>query len=326
MHFGIKTNNLTWLELQKKFVEQIIDKSIDGHDRVVFLGDLFDIRYSVNTLVGCEVKKLVRRLLNKHRDVQFVFVAGNHDYYSPVIDFEEYNAYELAFGEEFVEAYPNMQIVSSLPLLKDRTLFLPWYFTEDDARYEATMKEYRGQFDIVYCHTDCEHWSDAKAALKGDATVYSGHIHYPYVNIENRLFNLGAACAFTFNDVNSHRFLYTIENGKITDKIENDVTPRFSRFYNDRIFDLTETDLTNSITQLCISKDNLQKARFKEQIKYLKMTYTGCDIRVIEIDESMSDMYTGDTIDFNTNIHEYIRQNTPDHLSSKLDILTERLL
>lgn len=323
VHFGIKTNNVTWLTQQVDFIRKEVFPRIDEHDRVIFLGDLFDVRYSINTQVGCEVKKLIREMLQHHKNVQFYMIAGNHDYYSPVIDFEEYNAYELVFGEEFILANPNLHIVTSLPLLDNRTLMLPWYFTENEERYMSVMKEYRGKFDIIYCHTDCEHWSTDKAKLKGDASVYSGHIHYPYMNDELKLYNIGASCAFTFNDVNSSRFIYTIEDGVITVSYENNVTPKFHYYYNDRIFTLTASDLENAYTQLCISKNNINKAKYIEQIKYIKSTYTDCVIKTTVIDESINDHIGG--VDFNTNIQEYIKNNMPDHLKVKYQLLNDKI-
>lgn len=311
------------MQKQLQFIRTQIEPLIEQHDRVVILGDLFDIRYSVNTQVGCEVKNVLRELLKKYKDVDFFIVAGNHDYYSPMIEFEHFNAYELVFGEEFVNAYDNLYIISSLPLLKDRTLFLPWYFTENDERYLATMKEYNGQFDIIYCHTDCEHWSEDKARLKGDAYVYSGHIHYPYVNKELKLYNIGAACSFTFNDVNAERFIYTIEDGIIVNSYENVTTPRFRRYYNDRIFTLTAEDLINTTTQLCISPENKNKASYRERIREIKSTYVDCDIKVVDVDEITT--FDGETADLSTNIYEYIRQNMPSHLNNKFETLTDKL-
>lgn len=323
LHFGVKTNNFTWLSQQLDFIRKVIIPKISSHDRVIFLGDLFDIRYSVNIQVGCELKNIIREMLKSFPDVHFYFIAGNHDYYSPIIDFEHYNSYELVFGQEFINTYNNMHIVSLLPLLDNRTLMLPWYFTEDDERFETTMKEYNGKFDIIYCHTDCERWPIEKTKAKNDATVYSGHIHSPYFNKELKLYNVGAACAFTFNDVNSQRYIYTIEDGIITASYENDVTQKFHRYYNERIFTLTGSDLENANTQLCISVNNINKAKYIEQIKYLKTTYTNSIIKTVILDDNINDIIN--TMDLNTNINEYIRNNMPEHLKEKYELLNDKL-
>ena len=78
-HFGVYSNSVNWLEKQLQFfntqVREVLDtKSID---RVVFLGDLFDIRYSVNQQVGIEVKNLIRDLLTQYSNIEFYFIAGN---------------------------------------------------------------------------------------------------------------------------------------------------------------------------------------------------------------------------------------------------------
>ena len=114
-HFGVSSNSVVWLENQLKFFNtQIIDilnnKDID---RVVFVGDVFDIRYSVNQQIGIEVKKMFRKILDDFKDIEFFVLAGNHDYYSPLEEFHEYNAYELVFGYEFEQAHPNFKIVNN---------------------------------------------------------------------------------------------------------------------------------------------------------------------------------------------------------------------
>ena len=324
LHFGIKTNSIAWLTKQIAFMEKQVMPLIHNHDRVIFLGDVFDIRYSINTQVGYEVKNMFRKILDSNPEVKFYIIAGNHDYYSPMIEFEHYNAYELILGEEFLKYHTNLHIAALLPILDNRTLMLPWYFTENDERYEATMKEYQGKFDLIYCHTECQHWSPEKIKLKGNAMVYAGHIHYPYVDKDNKLFNLGAACAFTFNDVNSSRYIYTIDDGIITEAYENITTPRFKRYYNDRIFTLTEDDLVNTSTQLCISPDNKNKAKYRERIKEIKSTYMDCDIKVVEwVDDQMG--YDGPTANISTNIYEYIQQNIPSHLDNKFKKLTAKI-
>lgn len=323
IHFGIKTNSQSWLEQQIDFIYKEVFTRIDSHDRVIFLGDLFDIRYSINTYIGCEVKKMVRKMLSQHPDKEFYFIAGNHDFYSPMIEFEEYNAYELCFGEEFTSIYKNLHIIACMPLLTERTLMLPWYFTEDADRYESVMKEYQGQYDIIYCHSDLESWSIEKTAMKGNAKVYSGHIHYPYINKEAGLYNIGASCAFTFNDVNSQRYIYTIEDGDIKEAYENVITPRFHRYYNERIFNLTKADFHNAFTQLCISSSNINKSRYIEQIKSLMAENTDCVIKTVVIDDDVTEEM--EYANINTNIHEYIRDNMPEHLKAKYEILDEKM-
>ena len=58
-HFGTKTNSVQWLEEMENYfveIESLIEEV--GVQKVIFLGDLFDVRYSINTLVGIKVKEI----------------------------------------------------------------------------------------------------------------------------------------------------------------------------------------------------------------------------------------------------------------------------
>ena len=91
LHFGIKNNSVTWLESQLSFFEKQIFNIIKSEDlnRIVFLGDVTDVRYAINQQVGIEVKNIIRKLAkNFNKDIYFV--CGNHDYYSPLEEFINY--------------------------------------------------------------------------------------------------------------------------------------------------------------------------------------------------------------------------------------------
>ena len=70
-HFGRHANSVVWLERQLNFFNlQIFDiLKTKNIDRVVFLGDLFDIRYSTNTQIGCELKSLLRKLITTFKNI-----------------------------------------------------------------------------------------------------------------------------------------------------------------------------------------------------------------------------------------------------------------
>ena len=95
LHFGIKSNSVTWLESQLEFFDKQIFDAIENKniDKVVFLGDVHDIRYSINQQIGIEIRNLFRKMLDKFPDKEFIILAGNHDYYTPL---EEYSYYAKA--------------------------------------------------------------------------------------------------------------------------------------------------------------------------------------------------------------------------------------
>lgn len=329
VHFGIKTNSLIWLESQIKFFNDQIFPTIENKniDRIIFLGDLYDIRYSINQQIGIELKKLFREMLDKYKDKQFILLAGNHDYYSPLEEFVNYNCYELIFGEEFLKCHPNLHIVSNDPWLdKDGSLFLPWYWTENTDHFDEILYQYNFSSEVssVYCHADLSLWPGARiGSLKG-CPVYSGHIHSVMFDEIGNLYNLGAALALTFNDVNQKRYLYIIEDHKIVDKIENVTTFQFKRIFNEEIFDVDDNFFKNSYIQICVSSTNINKAKYIEQIKNLKYTYYDSNIRVHVIDDD-TNIETLSIEGFNTNISQYIENNIPTHLDDKFVKIKNKL-
>lgn len=328
VHFGVKSNSISWLEAQLKFFRTQVFSTIEKEqpDRIVFLGDVFDVRYSINSQVGIEVKNLFREMLSKFKHLQFYIVAGNHDYYSPLVEFEKYNAYELVFGEEFNSIYKNIEFITEDYIIDNGTAFLPWYWTEDEARWSTFVHDNK-DVKLIYCHSDMAAWDVGKAISKGNATVYAGHIHYPFKNDTYKLYNVGACCALTFNDVNSYRYIHIVEDGILTRSIKNTTTPMFRRFYNEEIFTVDAEDFQNSFVQLCIAASNINKARYIEQIKEIKSTYIDCNIKVNVVDDSIiNDMRNAEASkDFNVNISQYIDNNIPEHLYKKYTLIKERI-
>lgn len=329
LHFGIKNNSLTWLEQQLNFITNQVFPILENEniDRCIFLGDLTDIRYSINQQVGIELKKLFRTMLNNYPNISFIICAGNHDYYSPLEEFASYNSYELIFGEEFLLVHKNLIIVNQDPYItEDGALFLPWYWTENDNHIDEILYNYDFNDEVkeIFCHTDLSQWPGARIAAFKGTPIYSGHIHFCYEDTLANLFNLGSACAFTFNDVNMDKYVYILEDYKIVKKIKNVTTPSFKRLYNEEIFNVTDDMFNNSYVQLCISSNNINKAKYVEQIKELKNTYVDSNIRLHTIDED-TDMTTLSVATFNTNIETYIEDNIPEYLDEKYQIIKDKI-
>ena len=325
-HFGTSSNSVIWLENQllffnTKFCEVLDNKEID---RVVFLGDLFDIRYSVNQQVGIELKKLLRKLLIKYSQIEFFFLAGNHDYYSPLEEFHEYNSYELVFGPEFEKFYTNFKIINNEPYYDHQgNLYLPWYYTENFQNFSNILYSIDEDIKNIFCHDDLSKWDYSRCIALKNAQVWSGHIHNP-LEIENKnLHNIESMFSFNFSDVNSNKNLYIIDGSEIVEKIENNVTPKFKRFFNDTIFELKEEDFKNAYIQLCIYNTNINKAAYIERIKEIKSKYADYNIRIKIIDNTFGE--TLEVGNFNTNIDKYIEDNVPQYLNPKYNLVREKI-
>lgn len=355
VHFGIKSNSIPWLESQLKFFREQIFPIIGNAELynisdIVFLGDLFDIRYSTNNYISIEIKKLFREMIShvENIDVKIFCLAGNHDYYSPIEELKEYNTYESIFGEEFLYKYGEyFQYVTdkgSLVLKYNNNIvigniiLLPWYETENREKFKKHIKDIilfnkthkENPVRAIYCHTDLEpEFADdpeiASALKELDIPIYSGHIHYMYTNKEKKFYNVGACCAFTFNDANQSRYVYIInEKENKCVRIENVTTPKFIILRDEEIFDENPKYYNNNYVEFIISECNKNQLRYKEQITKLKLQYPSSNIRVKIVTDSTL-FCTNNGININTNIEQYIENNIPDNLKDNLNIIKEEL-
>lgn len=325
-HFGIKTNSVFWLNKQIEFFDKVIIPTIKTKniDRVVFLGDLTDIRYAINQQVGIELKKLIRRVVETNKRI--IFVAGNHDYYSPLEQFVGYNSYELLFGEDFLMRYPNVTFVTENPLFEDNSLFLPWYWTENPEHFDDMLYRYDIKHDVnaIYCHADLTCWPGPRIASIHGKPIYSGHIHFIVEDKICNLHNIGATFALNFNDVNQDRFIYILENHEVVEKIKNTITPRFVRISDKDIFIDDDSMYENAYVQLMVLSSNINKAEYIDRIKYLKGKYIESDVRVNIVDSDM--LYENTNIkSLNSNIKEYIEDNIPENLNKKYLYIKDKI-
>lgn len=318
-HFGKHSNSVTWLETQLKFFNTQFVDTLDTKniDRVVFLGDLFDIRYSVNQQIGLEVKNLLKKILTKYNNIEFFFISGNHDYYSPLEEFHSYNIYELIFGKEFEKYYPNVKFIVDEPLFVDNNLYLPWYYTENFTHFSETFYKIYDHVNIenIFCHADLTGWDYSRTTLLKNAKVWSGHIHSIVEDHERNLYNIGAMFSFDYNDVNSTKYMYILDGNNLVEKVENITTPKFKRFFNEDIFTLTDEDFENSFVSLCIYSSNINKIKYIERLKEIKMKYDNVRKEVI-------DNNSGEKVElsyFNANIDQYIESNIPEYLNEKYE-------
>ena len=91
-------------------------------------------------------------MLDRFSDKEFIVLAGNHDYYTPLEEFSYYNFYELVFGEEFIKCHPNLRIVNIEPWMDmDGSLYLPWYWTENTDHFDEILVTRAGGVISSHC-------------------------------------------------------------------------------------------------------------------------------------------------------------------------------
>lgn len=357
VHFGIKSGSVQWMEVQKNFFKQqifpLINKSKQLNiSNIVFLGDMFDVRSSVNTYIAIEVKKLIRELCINcyHNNINIYIIAGNHDFYSPDEQYKEYNSYDVVFGKEFIKTYTNLYIITDninyiykeniKTGLVYRIELLPWFETYNKETFLHNLniihsinnKKTQSNSPICGAYSHCDL---INAAMDSDLykkfkhiniPFWAGHLHYICQHNSLPLYNIGACMQYNYADTDSDRFIYIINEpeNKIV-PIINIITPKFKKIqdkdiFNDDIFSLyKETEFL----QLDILNENINNKKYTDRIKEIRLQLTNTDIRINTI---FSDIQNNvNNITLTNNIEEYIYNNTPDKLKEELSYIKENI-
>lgn len=257
-HFGVKQNSITWLNSQIRFIdEQLIPfiKLEDDKIRLVHLGDVFDSRSTISTLVATKVVEKFREL--SLLVDEFIIVGGNHDYYSPNSD--QVDTLNLLLG-----SINGIKLVTKEPYIIESDAFVPWYCWLDQEETQRLVDKYN--IKNVFTHADIV---TSKFEVKG-VDIYSGHIHIPY--IKGCIKNLGSCYALNFTDSNTIRGFYVIRD-KNLQFIENTQSIKFYRFYNEDVFgDLFYLN-QNDYIEIYVSQSNLSKENYVVRISELTKLY-----------------------------------------------------
>lgn len=250
-HFGVRNDNVSFLDHQEKFYNEVFFPEIDrlGIKTILDLGDTFDRRKYVNYAT---LKRVYNMWFDpiKDRGITYHCILGNHTTYYK-------NTNEINFGM-LVEKYDNVNVYEREPVeidLEGTTVMLsPWICAENkqssfDAFRETKAQILMGHFEIqgfemMKGHL-CDHGLDMKTFDRFDS-VYSGHFHHPssYGNITY----LGAPYEMTWTDFGGKRgfHIFDTDNRTMT-FVENPYRMFHKLVYDDT--DMTIEDITHLNTE-----------------------------------------------------------------------------
>jgi hypothetical protein len=186
LHLGIKNNAIEWLEIQKSFLlEDLIDKVDQDFDQdrdiLIFEGDIFHSRESVNIRIQNESFAIFAQLAKKFKRGIYI-ILGNHDVYYK--DKNTVNSVKsLAYLSDNIHVFERSEILSING--KHNFLMLPW--VDDYTRLAGIIEDNREDAEYIICHADIKgltlnKWAKVEhgielSALSTFKKVYSGHIH-----------------------------------------------------------------------------------------------------------------------------------------------------
>lgn len=242
-HFGTKQNSVIWLSSQLDFIDNqlipFIKSQEEGVD-LIHLGDVFDSRSTISTLVATRVIRSFKELQKACRS--FTIIGGNHDYYSPTGD--DVDSLTLLLRDTGIRLVTK-SIERGGDGSTERDLFVPWYewLAVDGVVREIEDAVREGFKKInIYTHADIVMQSIDPRAEKYIqdrvdgvmVNIYTGHIHTP--SLRPHKYNIGSCFSLDFNDANAARGFYT-DRGRGLEFHPNERSIRFWRLYNDDIFD-----------------------------------------------------------------------------------------
>lgn len=294
-HFGIKNYSMSWWKSQRDFIyKQFIPSIRDYGDniRVIHLGDVFDSRSGINTLIAAGVRKIFEDIASLDCVKEIIIIAGNHDFYSPVTD-------EYCTIETILNNIPKTRLVLREIYETETSVFVPWFIAEQGLDKLPNK--------IIYTHTDITGLSFSKP-------VYSGHIHWP--KIENNSYNLGSCYPLTFADSNSTRGFY-IKTPCELRFVPNNISIKFWRIYGEEIFNASFE--AHDYIEIYIDRESLVKPEYQACINELRATYKNLWIIPQQKDIELK------TVDMTADIEDIIESHIPENLLDKFNIIKQSL-
>ena len=309
-HFGTRQNSITWLNSQIDFFTKqlipYIKKQKEGV-RLVHLGDVFDSRSTISTIVASRVVDLFKQISELVNE--FIIIGGNHDYYSPNSD--EYDTLNLLLGNL------NIKLVTKQALIdkENKHIYVPWYVWQEEIHAPSNLQDAIDTYNIqrVFTHADIVN----EPVNIRCREIYSGHIHIPHC--KGNIRNLGSTYSLNFADANSKRGFYVIDGDNLL-FVENTVSIKFHRFYNGDIFTIPNIN-KNDYIELYINQSNMSNQLYLDEINNLVKNWKNVWLIPQTESKEVFDSETFAGYDIETITKEMIPENLKQKFNQILHIL-----
>jgi predicted phosphodiesterase len=338
-HWGIRNDNISFLDNNKKFLDAIFFPTLDslGITDVIHLGDLVDRRKYINFHTA---KRMREDFLDPlaSRNISMHIIAGNHDVY-----FKNTNSVN-ALSELLGGKYDNVTWLTEVTTVSfDGTsiLLLPWI---NDENRQTTMGAIRdSKASIVAGHLELAGFEMFKGSVSSHGespdvfnkfdTVFSGHYHHK--SSSGNIMYLGSHAEFTWSDYDDPRgfHIFDTQTREIT-FIRNTFTMFEKLWYNDadktmdEILNIDFEKYKNKIVKVIVTNktnpywfDMFVEKLEKENPTHLQIVEDHLNL-VLEEDSDIVDEAESTISIFN----KYIDQiNIPDHNKVKLQQTIQEL-
>ena len=213
-HFGIRNDNIAFLDYYEKFYRNIVFPYIDKHNvtNVIDLGDTFERRKFVNYFTLKRAKDMWFDQLEA-RGIQYDFIVGNHTSYfkntinvnSPDLLFDRYAGYNIVDRPQ-VKTYDGVEIA-----------LIPWICQDNqdetmELLHNTKAQVLFGHLEIVgfemYKGTYVDHGLESNVFSKFDL-VASGHLHHK--SHRGNIHYLGCPYEMTWSDYGDQKGFHVFD-------------------------------------------------------------------------------------------------------------------
>jgi len=281
IHFGLHAVSLKWLEETERYFDNflipLIKENKQENDCLFILGDVFDNRININSIVLNKVLKIFKKL---SKMLPIEILVGNHDTaYKTSNDINSLNIFNYL---------PNINVYSEpvcLNCSQKKLLMIPWRSSDED--FLSAISDVPGA-DYLFAHHDfqglrynsniyVEEGVDVSKIESVDSIkqIYSGHIHLrqEYKNVKM----VGNPFHQTRNDIGNEKGVYLLDLKTDQDEFHyNHFSPCFLRLNFVDLVEMKRKDaerlISNSILDLVIPKKIQNHYAWSKLTDLLKLT------------------------------------------------------
>lgn len=299
-HWGVRGDNVAFLDNNKKFLDKVFFPYVDGNNisTVIHLGDLVDRRKYININTARRLRTDFLDPLNQ-RNLEVHLIAGNHDTYFK-------NTNEVNAIKELVEnAYPSfktyLKYAESVTFDGIPILFIPWIC--DDNREQILNAIQTTPAQIAMGHLEIQGFEMYRGSIvsHGDNRdnfnkfdiVMSGHYHHR--SSDGHIFYLGSHGEFTWSDYDDPRgfHIFDTDTRELT-FIENPYKMFKKIWYDDsKELETNFSEYSGSLVKIIVSNKN-DHYLFDKFVENLESS-NPIDIQIIE-DHMNLDLETDEDI------------------------------
>lgn len=207
-HWGIRNDNLSFLNHNKRFLEEVFFPEIEKHNikEIIHLGDLTDRQKYINWNTAQHLTDdFIKPIIEK--DLHMTLTIGNHDTYWK--NSNRINSVRNLYG--FTENIDIVEDPKEKEFFGTKVLLMPWICKETEAQSIELINQTDAQIMMghlelngfeMYKGSMCHGGMDPKSLSKFDL-VFSGHFHHK--SSHKNIHYLGSHGQFTWSDFEDER-------------------------------------------------------------------------------------------------------------------------